>query len=145
MALLDLKTESHRETVIIDGEEYALAAFDGFSITDQHKLQQDGKRLSAIGERISAEGKHEDADLTDAEAADLEKTSDALFLRIAGDIPDLVRAKLKPMARQEITNAYFLASAKRLESRSKATSRNGRKTGFRRSQGSTRQSRSKTG
>ena len=145
MALLDLKTEAHKETVIIDGKEYALAAFDGFSITDQHQLQQDGKRLSAIGERISAAGEEEDADLTDAEAADLERTSDALFQRIAGDIPDDVREKLMPMKRQQITNAYFLASAKHQESQSKAASRNGRKTGSRRSPGSTRRSRSKSG
>ena len=145
MALLDLKTEVHRETVIINGEEYALAAFDGFSITDQHQLQQDGKRLSAIGKRISDAGEEEDADLTDAEAADLERTSDALFLRIAGDIPDDLRAKLMPMARQEITNAYFLASAEHRKSQSKAASRNGRKTGSQRSPGSTRRSVSKNG
>ncbi len=99
-ALLTIETEGGSETVIIDGKEYALTDFDSFSVIDQHKIQSLGKRILVIlGED----------ELSEAGAEELGQVVDDLFERIAGDIPDDVKAKLRPGARQRITSAYFLA------------------------------------
>ena len=51
MALLELKTEGNQDAVTIDGQDYNLAAYDGFSITESHQLQKDGIRLQEIGKQ----------------------------------------------------------------------------------------------
>lgn len=119
MALLDLKTEGHREQVIIDGEGYLLRAFEGFSITDQHQLQSDGKRITELTQQD---------EMTDGEVAALEDLSEGLFLKVAGDIPENVRDKLMPGLKQQIAMAYFLELARVQEEKKEeieATSKNG--------------------
>ncbi len=99
-ALLEIDSGGNAEIVIIDGKEYALTDFDSFSVTDQHKTQSLGKRIVKI---------LDESELSEADAEELGKVVDDLFERIAGTIPDDVKVKLKPGARQRITSAYFLA------------------------------------
>ncbi len=106
MALLDLKTEGHQETVTIDGADYLLAPFEGFSITDQQKLRKDGLRLIAISKK---------KDPTDADFQDMETITMGHFDSIATSIPDEVKMKLLPGHRMELVNAYFLALAAALQ------------------------------
>ena len=138
MALLELKSEGHRETVIIDGKEYALAPFEGFSISDQHRLRNDGLRISKISDKENLSG---------TEIEEIEATTESWFTQIAGDIPSEVRDKLLPGLKQEVVRAYFLALAAETEKQAAipATSKSGVKKGFRRSAGSTKGLRSKTG
>ena len=99
-ALLEIDSGGNAEIVIIDGKEYALTDFDLFSVIDQHKIQSLGKRVLAI---------LDEGELSETGAEELSQVVDDLFERTAGDIPDEVKAKLLPGARQRITNAYFLA------------------------------------
>ena len=48
MALLKLKTEGTTIPVEIDGTEYRLAPFEGFSVTDQHQFKKDGQRIEEV-------------------------------------------------------------------------------------------------
>lgn len=98
--LLEINTEGTSEAVIIDGEEYALTDFDSFSVLDQHDIQKLGKRVLELmkSDKLSKTG-----------ATELVSLTDDLFEKIAGDIPDEIKAKLSPGARQRITTAYFLA------------------------------------
>ncbi len=99
-ALLTIETEGTTEAIIIDGEEYALTDFDSFSVIEQHKISRLGKSIEAFME----------ADELDEKKAEQVTTfTDELFDTIAGNIPDDVKKKLKPGARQRITSAYFLA------------------------------------
>ena len=139
MALLELSTEGHREPVIIDDVEYLLASFDSFSITDQHQLQKNGKRLADIGKKAGKAG------MTDEEAQEMEDISEAMFTRVAGDIPEDIGIKLEAGGRQQVVQAYFLAFAKLQRNRSAVASRNGQATASQRSRGSTQGSRKKSG
>ena len=99
-ALLTIETDGNSEQVEIDGKLYALTDFDSFSVLDQHKIQKTGRRMMELmgGDDLDERG-----------AADLTALTNDLFERISGDIPDDVKKKLRPGARQRITNAYFLA------------------------------------
>ena len=116
--LLSIDTAGNTETIIIDEQEYSLTDFDAFSVIDQHKIGALGRRiLELTGKDL----------LTDAMASDLIDTADDLFARVSGDIPEEVKAKLKPGARMRITSAYFLAfrGARPVEPESETASENG--------------------
>jgi len=100
MALMDLKTDGSAETVKIDDEEYTLQDFDDFTPLDQHALARQGRRITSLFDKEI---------LKEPETQELEALANSIFNRIAGTIPDLVRQKLKPGAKQRIVNAYFLA------------------------------------
>ncbi len=104
MALLNITiSETDRtETVIINDTEYRLTGFDDFSPSDQFRLKKIGTRISELAEKD---------DISDEEIAEIQTASDVLFQRVAGEIPDEIREKLKPGARQRITTAFFLALA----------------------------------
>ena len=102
MALLDLSTEETLETVKIDGVEYTLASFDSFSVSDQLRLSQFGKRVGALAAKES---------MTDDDASKVEAEAVGIFEMIAGEIPQAVRDRLQPGAKQRVVNAYFLAFA----------------------------------
>ena len=100
MALIDLKTEGSAETVKIDDEEYSLHDFDEFTPLDQHDLARKGRRIVALFDKET---------LKEEQSRELESLANSIFSRIAGTIPEEVRQKLKPGAKQRIVNAYFLA------------------------------------
>lgn len=99
-ALLTIDTKGATETVVIDGTEYALTDFDSFSVIEQHKISRLGKSIQAM---MKAD------ELDDKSAEQVTTLTDEVFENIAGNIPDDVKEKLKPGARQRITSAYFLA------------------------------------
>ncbi len=99
-ALLTIETKGTTEAVIIDGTEYALTDFDSFSVVEQHKISRLGKSIEAF---MAAD------ELDEKKAEQVATFTDELFDNIAGNIPDDVKKKLKPGARQRITSAYFLA------------------------------------
>lgn len=103
MALLNITENDRTETVIIDGTEYPLASFDDFSPADQFRMKKIGTRIVALVDIDNP---------TDGEINEIQDASDGLFERVAGEIPDEVRKKLKPGARQRIVTAFFLALAR---------------------------------
>ena len=139
MALLALSTEAKSETIEIDGKEYALAPFNGFSITEQHGLKTTGQHLEDIGGKLGS-GKE-----TAEDVVTLEKLINEQFARIAGTIPEDVRIKIGALDKQRVVNAYFLAFGAYMEPLKKEALANGRKPASRRSRGSTKASRLKNG
>ena len=137
MALLDLKTEGHRETIIIDDAEFLLAPFESFSISEQHRLAKDAKRVDHLANNIES--------ISDEEAKELESITVNWFAMVSGDIPDDVKEKLLPGMKQEISTAYFLAMAQNIDEQKKELSKNGQPKDSRRSVGSTQASKSKNG
>ena len=99
-SLLTIETEGGTETVVIDGLQYALTDFDSFSVVEQHKISRLGKSIEAF---MAAD------ELDEEKAEQVATFTDELFEKISGNIPDDVKKKLKPGARQRITSAYFLA------------------------------------
>ncbi len=103
MALLTISGTDRTETVIIDDKEYSLTCFDDFSPSDQFHMKKIGTRIVAL---VDID------DPTEEEITEIQDASDGLFERVAGEIPDEVRKKLKPGARQRIVTAFFLALAR---------------------------------
>ncbi len=136
MALLKLKTEGTTIPVEIDGVEYRLAPFEGFSVTDQHQFKKDGKRIGALTKKD---------DPSDEEIAQLESITENWFSQVVGEIPEDVQKKLMPGLRQEIVGAYFLELGMVYQKQNKAASKSGRAKGSHPSQGSTRGRHSKSG
>ena len=139
MDLLKLSTEGQSETIEIDGKEYDLAPFNGFSITEQHGLKITGQKMQSIGGKLG-KGKE-----TAEDVAALEVLIDDQFSRIAGTIPEDVRAKIGALDKQRVVNAYFLAFGVYMEPLKKEASASGQHPASRRSRGSTKGSRSKSG
>lgn len=102
MALLEISGTDRTEKVIIDSEEYSLTSFDDFSPSDQFHLKKIGARIAKLAEK---------EDPSNEEIAEIEKASNVLFEKVAGNIPEDVRKKLKPGAQQRIVTAFFLALA----------------------------------
>lgn len=137
MALLDLKTEGHRETIIIDGAEFLLTPFESFSISEQHRLAKDAKRVDHLANNIES--------ISDEEAKELEKITSDWFHLVKGDISGDVIDKLLPGMKQEISTAYFLAMAQNIDEQKKELSKNGPEQDFQDSVDSIPESESTTG
>ena len=109
MALLNVTETEKTETVIIDDTEYSLTSFDDFSPADGFRLKKTSARIAVLAEKD---------DPSEEEINEVEASTEEMFLKVAGDIPEEVRKKLKPGARQRIITAFFLAFAEEVAPKS---------------------------
>ncbi len=105
MALPEIKTTGNCENIKIDDVEYSLTDFDDFSPIDQINAKRQYKRISNIFESDKS------VPLVESEIKDLDYLENELFEKVAGNIPDDVRKKIRSGQRIQIINAYFTAYA----------------------------------
>ena len=121
-SILELDTTQKTEYMVIDGVRHYLTQFDDFSPKDQMALAKKGARIQDLAKRLGT------GEITDEEINEVGEITDEMFNKIAGEIPEDVKAVLKPGHKQKISNAYFLALGARAGDMKKEVSESGSPT-----------------
>jgi hypothetical protein len=94
--LLDLSTETDRDTIKIDGAEYEIRAMDEFGIQDIAGFQAIGKKLQAAG----------NDPLGKDNGAGLVKSIDEMIDKIVVSLPPDIKAKLTDWHKVKIIQVF---------------------------------------